>query len=104
MSGNEMGMLSNGQQQQQDPGQNGNGNGGNGFGGHQFLQQENIEASRTTPADLSNIVHLKRSEAYFMSDELRSEILRKNQLSISMPAQELAIRMSIFFFAKLNRF
>ena len=86
MNGNDLGMLGNGQQQMD---QNTN---GSGFATHQYLQSD-MEATRTTPTDLSNIVHLKRSEAFFMNDELRSEILRKNLLSISMPTQELAIRM-----------
>ncbi len=62
-----------------------------GFPTHQFLQSD-LEPTRTTPTDLANIVHLKRSEAYFMSDELRSEILRRNLLTISMPTQEIAMR------------
>jgi hypothetical protein len=58
-------------------------------------QQDLIEASRTTPPDLSNIAHLKRSDSYFMSDELRTEILRKNLIMLSIPTQEPAIRMLI---------
>ena len=50
------------------------------------------EPSRQAPPDLSNIVHLKRSESYFMSDELRSELIRKNLLTLAVPTQELAIR------------
>lgn len=57
----------------------------------QFSQPE-IEPSRIIPNDTSNITHLKRSDSYFMSDELRSEILRKNLLATSVPTQEIAIR------------
>jgi hypothetical protein len=87
----DMGMLNG---QQIDSNTNANANGG--FPTHQYLESD-MEATRTTPTDLSNIVHLKRSEAYFMSDELRSEILRRNLLAILMPTQELAIRMFFFF-------
>jgi hypothetical protein len=61
---------------------------------HHFQQQNQdpIEANRQAPADLANIVHLKRSDSYFMSDELRSEIIRKNLLLLAMPSQDLAIR------------
>lgn len=51
------------------------------------------EPSRQAPPDLSNIVHLKRSESYFMSDELRSELIRKNLLTLAVPTQELAIQL-----------
>ena len=57
----------------------------------QFLPTD-LEASRTAPTDLANIVHLKRSESYFMSEELRSEILRRNMLTMAAPSQEVAIR------------
>lgn len=57
----------------------------------QFLPPD-MEPSRTAPPDLSNVVHLKRSEAFFMNEELRSEILRKNLVTNSIPVQELAMR------------
>lgn len=72
--------------------------GGGQLGSHQLLshtqqyQQGDLEPSRVAPNDLSNISHLKRSESYFMSDELRSEILRKNLLSLAVPSQEVAMR------------
>ena len=47
---------------------------------------------RTQPADLSCIVHQKRNDSYFMSDELKSELIRKNLIAQSLPTQELAIR------------
>lgn len=53
--------------------------------------------NRVAPPDLSSIVHLKRSDSYFMSDELRSEIMRKNMMTIA-PAPNQDIAMSIFFF------
>lgn len=51
------------------------------------------ETSRQAPPDLSNIAYLKRSESYFMSDELRSELIRKNLLTLAVPTQELAIQL-----------
>ncbi len=64
---------------------------------HQQQQQQSLlqdlnEPSRQAPPDLSNISYLKRSESYFMSDELRSELIRKNLLTLAVPTQELAIR------------
>jgi hypothetical protein len=56
------------------------------------------ETSRQAPPDLSNIAYLKRSESYFMSDELRSELIRKNLLTLAVPTQELAIRNIINYF------
>ena len=61
-------------------------------GQQQQQLQELNEPTRQAPPDLSNIVHLKRSECYFMSDELRSELIRKNLLTLAVPTQELAIR------------
>ena len=58
----------------------------------QSLLQDLNEPSRQAPPDLSNISYLKRSESYFMSDELRSELIRKNLLTLAVPTQELAIR------------
>ena len=58
----------------------------------QSLLQDINEPSRQAPPDLSNISYLKRSESYFMSDELRSELIRKNLLTLAVPTQELAIR------------
>jgi len=55
----------------------------------QLSQQEQPELSRQAPTDLSNVAHLKRSDSYFMSDELRSEIIRKNLLHLALPTQEL---------------
>lgn len=61
---------------------------------HQYQQQQEtaLEPSRQAPSDLANIAHLKRSDSYFMSDELRSEIIRKNLILLSMPTQDVAIR------------
>ena len=62
---------------------------------HHLLQHSQIsenEQSRIAPPDLSSIAHLKRSESYFMSDELRSEIIRKNLLTLAVPTQEMMIR------------
>jgi hypothetical protein len=47
---------------------------------------------------LANVAHLKRSDSYFMSDELRSEILRKNLLLLAVPTHDIASRN---FFIKL---
>ena len=58
----------------------------------QLSQQEQPESSRQAPTDLSNVAHLKRSDYYFMSDELRSEIIRKNLLHLALPTQELVNR------------
>lgn len=55
-------------------------------------QDQQLEPNRQAPADLANIAHLKRSDSYFMSDELRSEIIRKNLLLLAMPSQDMAIR------------
>lgn len=60
--------------------------------------QDLAEPSRQAPPDLSNIAYLKRSESYFMSDELRSEIIRKNLLTLAVPTQELAIRKQQQFY------
>jgi len=49
---------------------------------------------RVAPPDLSSIVHLKRSDSYFMSDELRSEIMRKNLLTIA-PAPNHDVAMML---------
>lgn len=68
----------------------------------QFTQPE-MEPSRIIPNDTSNITHLKRSDSYFMSDELRSEILRKNLLATSVPTQEIAIRNLLKYFKNLNK-
>lgn len=57
---------------------------------HQFHQE--LEPSRMAPPDLACVAHLKRSDSYFMSDELRSELLRKNILLLAVSAQEPAIR------------
>lgn len=64
---------------------------------HQYQQQQEatLEPSRQAPSDLANIAHLKRSDSYFMSDELRSEIIRKNLILLSMPTQDVAIRKYI---------
>lgn len=51
--------------------------------------------NRVAPPDLSSIVHLKRSDSYFMGDELRSEIMRKNLMTIA-PAPNHDVAMSIF--------
>ena len=61
----------------------------------QLIQTQDlmVEPSRTIPPDLANVAHLKRSDSYFMSEELRTEILRKNLLMLSIPNQEPAIRM-----------
>ena len=59
---------------------------------HHYQSQEQIEPTRQAPTDLSNIAHLKRSDSYFMSEELRSEIIRKNLLLLAIPSQDLAIR------------
>lgn len=59
----------------------------------QQTQQEQVEQSRQVPTDLANVAHLKRSDSFFMSDELRSEIIRKNLLLLAMPSQELAIQL-----------
>jgi hypothetical protein len=70
-----------------------------------FAQQYfHSEPTRTAPPDLANITHLKRSDSYFMNEELRSEILKRNLLTLSMPTQELAMRNYLFivFFEKIN--
>lgn len=64
----------------------------------QQFQQNDLEPSRMAPCDLANIAHLKRSDSYFMSDELRSELLRKNLLILAVPSQEVASRIFEFFF------
>jgi len=56
------------------------------------FQQNDFEPSRIAPSDLANVAHLKRSDSYFMSDELRSELLRKNLLLLAVPAQDVATR------------
>lgn len=56
-------------------------------------QQEPLEPSRQAPSDLANVAHLKRSDSYFMSDELRSEIIRKNLLYLATPTQDVAIQL-----------
>ena len=58
----------------------------------QSQQQEPVEPTRQAPPDLANVGHLKRSDSYFMSDELRSEIIRKNLLHLATPTQDVAIR------------
>ena len=68
----------------------------------QQYQQNDFEPSRIAPSDLANIAHLKRSDSYFMSDELRSEILRKNLLLLAVPAQDIATRKSIFHSFHMN--
>lgn len=62
---------------------------------YQQQQEAALEPSRQAPSDLANIAHLKRSDSYFMSDELRSEIIRKNLILLSMPTQDVAIRKCI---------
>ena len=56
------------------------------------MPSKDIEPLRMQPPDLSSIYHLKRSDSYFMSDELRTDILRKNLLTLSIPNQEPAYR------------
>ncbi len=71
---------------------------------HQHLFQQinqDHDTSRQASADLSNIYHLKRCDFYFMSDELRSEIIRKNLLLLATPSQDLAIR-KFFISEKIN--
>lgn len=60
---------------------------------YQQQQEAALEPSRQAPSDLANIAHLKRSDSYFMSDELRSEIIRKNLILLSMPTQDVAIQL-----------
>lgn len=67
----------------------------------QQFQQTDLEPSRMAPKDLSNIAHLKRSESYFMSDELRSELIRKNLVSMAVTSQDIVVRKS--YFLKLTR-
>lgn len=50
------------------------------------------EMSRIASKDLSNIFHLKRSDSYFMSDELRSELIRKNIIAMSVAPQDVIMR------------
>jgi PAB-dependent poly(A)-specific ribonuclease subunit 3 len=59
----------------------------------QQQQEPDLHPSRIVPPDLTNLVYLKRSDSYFMSDELRNELLRKNLISISMPTQEMAVQL-----------
>lgn len=61
-------------------------------------QVNDFEPSRIAPSDLANVAHLKRSDSYFMSDELRSEILRKNLLLLAVPSQEISSRNYFKFF------
>ena len=69
----------------------------------QYQQSEPaIEPSRQAPSDLANIAHLKRSDSYFMSDELRSEIIRKNLILLSLPTQDVAIRKFILIYTYLR--
>ena len=74
---------------------------------HQQSQQQSqfqlsdYEPSRIAPSDLANVAHLKRSDSYFMSDELRSEILRKNLLLLAVPTHDIASRN---FFYKITHY
>lgn len=56
------------------------------------------EASRTASRDLSSIFHLKRSDSYFMSDELRSELIRKNLIATSVATQDVVMRKRLAFY------
>ena len=61
--------------------------------GHHLLQPPLDEhPTRGPPADLSSIVHLKRSDSYFIGDELKTEMLRKNLVSQTIPTQDYANR------------
>lgn len=51
-----------------------------------------LEPSRLAAKDLSHIIHLKRSDSYFMSDELRSELIRKNLISQAVASQDVVVR------------
>lgn len=65
-----------------------------GLGGHHMLQPPQLDEhlTRGPPADLSSIVHLKRSDSYFIGDELKTEMLRKNLVSQTIPTQDYANR------------